>query len=311
MATVGMTALVPSELIFACEKKPCDVNNFVPKSKLQPASKLCSWTAIWRDLILRKELSLDYLIVVAGGDCHCALVDGQKVALNGLDTFYLFYPFHEDPDFLKEQLDGLAHFLGGVQDTGAFRDVMRIKKMGLELDRKRVDEKVSASSAFQLLVSLSDLRGDLAQFEKSLNEVEEENVDCSKRVALLGVPPIYLDFHEVLESLGLHVVFDELLFEFARLSGGNIEDLAKNYCNYTFARNLEFRLDFLERELEKRKVDGVIHYTQFACHHLLEDEVMRDRLDYPFLTIQGDMPQRTPEQVKLRLEAFSEMMAGI
>lgn len=311
MATVGMTALVPSELIFACEKKPCDINNFVPKSRLQPASKLCSWTAIWRDMILKKEITLDYLVVVAGGDCHNALVDGQKVAMKGLPTFYLFYPFHEDPNFLNEQLEELALFLGGVQETDAFREVMRIKKMGLGLDRKRVDEKILASSVFQILVSLSDLRGDLVQFERDLNEVEEENVDCSKRIALLGVPPIYLDFHEVLETLGLHVVYDELPYEFARLSGGNIEELAKNYCNYTFSRNLEFRLDFLERELEKRKVDGVIHYTQFACHHLLEDEVMRDRLNYPFLTIQGDMPKRTPEQVKLRLEAFSEMMAGI
>jgi benzoyl-CoA reductase/2-hydroxyglutaryl-CoA dehydratase subunit BcrC/BadD/HgdB len=74
---------------------------------------------------------------------------------------------------------------------------------------------------------------------------------------------------------------------------------------------LKFRLDFLERELEKRKIDGIIHYTQYACHHLLEDDILRDRLDYPFLTIQGDLPGRTPKQVKLRLEAFSEMLARL
>ncbi|TKY91178.1 MAG: 2-hydroxyacyl-CoA dehydratase, partial [Candidatus Methanomarinus sp.] len=58
----------------------------------------------------------------------------------------------------------------------------------------------------------------------------------------------------------------------------------------------------------KRRVDGVIHYTQFACHHTLEDEIFRDYLDYPFLTVQGDLPGPTPEQLKLRLEAFSEML---
>jgi len=52
----------------------------------------------------------------------------------------------------------------------------------------------------------------------------------------------------------------------------------------------------------------VIHYTQFACHHTLEDEIFRDYLDYPFLTVQGDLPGPTPEQLKLRLEAFSEML---
>ncbi len=311
MSTVGITALVPPELIFACGKKPCDINNFVPKSTLQPNSKLCAWTAIWRDMILRNELPLDCLVVVAGGDCHNALVDGQKVALKGLKTFYLFYPFEDEPDYLKDQLEKLSLFLGGIKDKKMFEEVNRVKKLALELDKKRVEGKVSAGKAFEIMVTLSDLKGDIAVFERLLGEVKEENVDCSTRVALLGVPPIYPDFHEVLASFGLHVVYDELPFEFARLSGKNMEELARNYCNYTFARTLGFRLEFLEKELARRQVHGIIHYTQYACHHLLEDDVLRERLDHPFLTIQGDLPGRTPEQVKLRLEAFSEMLGRL
>ncbi len=311
MSTVGITALVPPELIFACGKKPCDINNFVPKSALRPDSKLCAWTAIWRDMILRNELPLDYLVVVAGGDCHNALVDGQKVALKGLRTFYLFYPFEDEPDYLKEQLEELSYFLGEVQNPRVFEAVSKVKEKGLDLDRKRIEGKVSASKAFEVMVSLSDLRGNISLFEGLLEDVDEKNLDYTSRVALVGVPPIYPDFHEVLKSFGLHVVYDELPYEFARLTGKNIDDLARNYCNYTFARNLKFRLDFLEKELKKRKIDGVIHYTQYACHHLLEDDILRDRLDYPFLTIQGDLPGRTPKQVNLRLEAFSEMLARL
>jgi benzoyl-CoA reductase/2-hydroxyglutaryl-CoA dehydratase subunit BcrC/BadD/HgdB len=84
--------------------------------------------------------------------------------------------------------------------------------------------------------------------------------------------------------------------------------MAHDYCDYTFARPLKFRIDFLRKELEMRKVDGVIHYTQFACHHMLEDEIMREKLNYPLLTIQGDLPGNTPQQIKLRLEAFREML---
>ncbi len=310
MSTVGITALIPPELIFACRKKPCDVNNFIPASSLQPASRLCAWTAIWRDMILKKKLSLDQLVVVAGGDCHNALVDGQKVAMGGVDTFYFFYPFVEDIEYLGKQLQDLSSFLGGIKDEKAFLAVKRIKEIGLELDRKRVDGKVSATAAFSAMVSLSDMRGDVTLFENTLRAIEEENIDYTSRVALLGVPPIYRDFHDVTAEFGMHVVYDELPYEFARLSGTNMDELASNYCDYTFARELEFRLDFLERELEKRNVDGVIHYTQYACHHLLEDDVLRTRLDYPLLTIQGDLPGRTPQQVKLRLEAFSEMLSG-
>jgi benzoyl-CoA reductase/2-hydroxyglutaryl-CoA dehydratase subunit BcrC/BadD/HgdB len=311
MNTVGITALVPPELIFACGKKPIDINNFVPNSAFQPQSKLCAWTAVWRDLILRKELSPDYLVVVAGGDCHNALVDGQKVEMGGLKTFYFFYPFEEDENYLKGQLEGLSSFLGGEVENEMFEKVNSLKKQGLELDKKRIAGKVPADKAFRILVSASDLMGDIDLFEKNLNELQDENVDYKSRVALLGVPPIYHDFHEVLASLGFHVVYDELPYEFVRISGRNINELARNYCNYTFARKLDFRLNFIERELAKRKIDGVIHYTQYACHHLLEDEILRKRLLYPFLTIQGDLPGRTSEQVKMRLEAFSEMLTRL
>jgi benzoyl-CoA reductase/2-hydroxyglutaryl-CoA dehydratase subunit BcrC/BadD/HgdB len=308
MSYVGITALVPPELIFASGKKPCDINNFVPKSSLQPASKLCAWTAIWRDMILKGKISLDSLVVVAGGDCHNALVDGQKVAMKGLSTFFLFYPFDDDPNYLKDQLEQLSLFLGGIVEPESFEAVKKIKKKVLEIDYKRVNGKISAEKAFDIMVSASDLGGDLIQFSLRIDEVEEQKQEYTNRIALLGVPPIYSDFHNLLKSLGLHVVYDELPYEFARLSGKNIDELAKTYSNYTFARNLEFRLNFLEKELENRKVDGVIHYTQFACHHLLEDDILRERLDYPFLTIQGDLPGKTPKQAKLRLEAFSEML---
>jgi benzoyl-CoA reductase/2-hydroxyglutaryl-CoA dehydratase subunit BcrC/BadD/HgdB len=68
------------------------------------------------------------------------------------------------------------------------------------------------------------------------------------------------------------------------------------------------RIELIRQELERRRVDGVIHYTQFACHHTLEDEIFRAHLDYPILTVQGDLPRLSSEQLKLRLEAFSEML---
>jgi benzoyl-CoA reductase/2-hydroxyglutaryl-CoA dehydratase subunit BcrC/BadD/HgdB len=160
------------------------------------------------------------------------------------------------------------------------------------------------------MVSLSDFKGDITEFERKVDAVREENVHYSHRIALLGVPPINHDFHTLLASFGFHVVYDELPFEFARLSGNNVKECAKNYCNYTFARNIEFRLNFLKKELKRREVDGIIHYTQFACHHLLEDDLLKKDLDYPFLTIQGDLPGETSKQAIVRLEAFSEMLSG-
>lgn len=305
---IAITALVPPELIFACGGEPFDVNNVIPASKKTPKNKLCAWTAIWQEMLVKREQKIDSLIVVAGGDCHNALVDGQKVAMSGIPTHFFFYPFDGDAGYLESQLYKLRDFLGSIEYPEKFREIRKLKKIGQQIDKKRLHGKISSVDAFSILVSFSDLRGDLNGFQKAIEEVKENDIDLNNRVALIGVPPIYHDFHEVAQSLGLQVVFDELPYEFIRHSGNNLKEAARDYRDYTFARPLDFRTGFLQKELEKRKIDGIIHYTQFACHHTLEDEVMRQKLDYPILTLQGDMPGKTPEQIKLRLEAFREMI---
>jgi len=305
---IGITALVPPELIYACACEPCDVNNVIPASRKYPKNKLCAWTAIWQEMLVRREIKIDSLVVVAGGDCHNALVDGQKAALSGIPTHFFFYPFDGDESYLESQLIKLSGFLGSIERPEKFREIKKLKKRGQLIDRKRCEGKISAAEAFRILISFSDLQGSIDKFKKTMASVKETNTELNSRIALIGVPPIYHDFHDIAQSLGLHIVFDELPYEFVRHTGYNIHEIARDYCKYTFARPLDFRIEFLQKELEKRKVDGIIHYTQFACHHMLEDEVLRSKLDYPVLTIQGDLPGKTPEQIKLRIEAFREVL---
>jgi benzoyl-CoA reductase/2-hydroxyglutaryl-CoA dehydratase subunit BcrC/BadD/HgdB len=311
VSRIGITALVPPELIFACGGEPLDVNNIIPFSKKYPRNKLCAWTAIWNEMLVKREISVDSLVVVAGGDCHNALVDGQKVNMSGIPTHFFFYPFNGDSAYLGSQLYGLSEFLGGIEFPEKIIQIKKLKKLGRMIDIKRSRGRVLSSDAFKILISFSDLRGDTEKFRKTIDSVREKDVQVNNRVALIGVPPIYYDFHDTAQSLGLHIVFDELPYEFIRHEGTDIEELARDYCDYTFARPLDFRIRFLQKELEKRNIDGIIHYTQFACHHMLEDEILRFGLDYPMLTIQGDLPGNTPQQIKLRLEAFGEMLARL
>jgi len=308
---IGITALVPPESIYSCDCEPFDVNNVIPTSRKYPRNKLCAWTAIWQEMLSRREVEIDSLVVVAGGDCHNALVDGQKAAMSGINTHFFFYPFDGDPEYLESQLVKLCGFLGDIKNPAKFKQVMDLKRMGMEIDKRRCSGKISSSDAFKLLISFSDLLGDPAAFRKNLEMVSADEIEMNNRVALIGVPPIYHDFHEVAQSLGIQVIFDELPFEFIRHMGRDLHEVSRDYCNYTFARPLDFRIGFLQKELEKRKIDGIIHYTQFACHHMLEDDLMRAKLDYPILTIQGDLPGSTPEQIKLRLEAFKEVLERV
>jgi hypothetical protein len=312
LGTVGITALVPPELVYGCGQTPFDLNNTVPTSECVPRGKLCAWTATWRDMLLRGELRVDRLVVVAGGDCHNALVDGQRVAAGGIPTHYLFYPFDGDEDEMRKQLASLEAFLGGIVDQVAMVRVADVKDLCIQLDVARCRRQVLGSRVFNHLVQLCDLGGDVDRFEASARRIlaEGHTEVPETRIALVGVPPIYPDFHEVCEGFGMQVVFDELPWEFARMGGRSLDTLARNYAGYTFARDLEYRFDKLEGELARRRVEGVVHYTQYACHHVLEDDMLRERLDLPMLTVQGDLARKCPEQERLRLEAFAELLRG-
>jgi len=321
----GITALVPPEVICASGWRPLDINNWIPGSDARPRSKLCAWTASWREAVLQGKLDLDALVVVAGGDCHNALADGQVAARRVPAAHFFFYPFDGDVDYLRDQLADLEAFLaengsgpGEAISGRTFREIARVKELGLRLDRARSDGRLDPERTFKALISFSDLEGDTACFRKKIEgllkvakqEGRQKQGPDGPRVALIGVPPIYRDFHRSCAESGLRVVFDELPYEFLRLGGNDIEEIARSYATYTFARPVEFRLRFLKQELEKRDVDGIIHYAQFTCHHLLEDGLLREELDRPMLTIQGDLPGETPAQVRLRLEAFGELLSG-
>ena len=322
--TAAMTALVPPELIFSAGWRAQDVNNWIPASNARPRTKLCAWTASWREAILEGDMRPDALIVVAGGDCHNALADGQVAARNVPAAHFFFYPFDGDRSYLKEQLEELDGFLRrkkggrGEWDGRILPEIAGAKKLGLALDRKRAEGTFDPEKAFKTLISFSDLEGDPFRFRRNLEAMLRKGMagkmrppaTDAPRIALIGVPPIYRDFHAVCASAGLRVVFDELPYEFLRLGGKTIDMLARSYSSYTFARPVDFRLKFLKRELSRRKVDGIIHYTQFTCHHVLEDRLLREELDMPMLTVQGDLPGATPAQIRLRLEAFGELMGA-
>ncbi len=311
MLRIGITALIPPEIVYGTGNVPTDLNNFVPQSSITPKDKLCAWTAIWRELILMGQIDIDRLVVVAGGDCNNAVVDGERLELSGIPSHYFAYPHDGSPQTLHNELLKLTEFLGGLTMPESLNTITGVKKKALVLDGKRVNGKIASDEGFKLQVSCSDMGGDPQAYARRLEASEEKDVEYDYRVALLGTPPIYPDFHKFLEEIGLHVVFDEMPYEFIRHKGTSLKTIATDYAGYTFARNISYRLEFLKKELKKRKVEGIIHIHQFACHHKLEDSIIRPALTmegYPFIPIESDMPSRTPEQIKLRLEAFKERM---
>ncbi|WP_421078529.1 2-hydroxyacyl-CoA dehydratase family protein [Methanothermococcus sp. Ax23] len=308
---VGITAIVPPEIVYSTNNTPIDLNNFVPQSNMIPKNKLCAWTATWRDLVLQNNIEIDKLIVVAGGDCQNSLVDAEKLEIKkNIPTHYFFYQFG-DKEHFKNELKKLTMFLSnGEIDKTKMGEVYNIKKLVKKVDKLCYNDKIKGVDAFYTCISASDLEGDVGKYKDKVKKLlySELDIEYNKRIAIIGIPPIFNDFYEYLEDIGIHCVYNELAYEFIRMGGKSINEIVDSYSTYSFANHIKHRIKIIKKELKKRKVDGVIHYTQMSCHHKLEDEILREFIDYPMLTIEGDIPQKTPEQIKLRIEAFIELM---
>lgn len=309
---VGITALVPPEVIYSCGAVPTDLNNFVPFQKTYPKRKLCAWTATWREMLIRRVVDIDMLVVVSGGDCYNSLTDGQYVEMCGFKTHYFSYPWEGSVNYMEKEIEKLANTLGDIKNEDIIEEIYAVKKMGLELEKKR--HNIRPSDAFSISVSFSDLGGNPGNFRRKIDSVlsTERNIDGIP-VALIGIPPIYSNFHDVAHSIGIKIVYDEMPYEFVRISPKKWSEIPREYVNYTFSRPLKYRIENLKKEIKKRNVKGIIHYTQCSCHHCLEDTIIREKissLGIPMLTVQGDLPGEMPEQIRLRLEAFKERLEG-
>ena len=162
-------------------------------------------------------------------------------------------------------------------------------------------------------VCTSDMNGDPDAFEA---EVEAFLAEASRRpplredlrLAFIGVPPIFADFYPTLESMGVRVVFNETQRQFSMPFA--TDSLVEQYRRYTYPYDIFTRLEDIEREVARRRVDAVIHYVQAFCFRQIEDLIVRKRLQVPILTLEGDRPGPLDARTRIRLEGFVEMLRG-
>jgi benzoyl-CoA reductase/2-hydroxyglutaryl-CoA dehydratase subunit BcrC/BadD/HgdB len=106
--------------------------------------------------------------------------------------------------------------------------------------------------------------------------------------------------------LGARVVFNETQRQFTMPFATS--DIVDQYLQYTYPYGIFFRLKDIRRELEKRRIDGVIHYVQSFCFRQIEDIVLRKNLRLPVLTLEGDQPAPLDSRSRIRIESFLEML---
>jgi benzoyl-CoA reductase/2-hydroxyglutaryl-CoA dehydratase subunit BcrC/BadD/HgdB len=324
MRRIGITTTIPVEVIYAAGCVPVDLNNVfitapdaaarVTEAEFEGFPRgACGWIKGIYSTVLRG--SVDAVIAVVEGDCSQTQAMAEALTVENVEIIPFSFPHDRDRELLRFHIEKLMARLGATwEDTLAWKrrlDVIRAKVRRLdELSWTR-----GALSSFEnhyYQICCSDFNSDPEAFSAELDsaiakaESAPERTDFI-RLVYAGVPPIFTDLYECIESFGARVVFNEVQRQFSMPF--ETDDLIEQYALYTYPYDVFGRIADIEREIKRRSIRGLVHYTQSFCFRQIEDMIIRKKLDVPVLTIEGEFPTTLDARTKVRLQGFVEMLS--
>lgn len=321
---IGFTTTIPVELIFGGGYTPCDLNNiFVtdenPMQYLEKAERdgfpksMCNWIKGIYGVVMKK--SVEAVITVMEGDCSNTQALAEILRYKGVRTIPFSYPFDRDRQVLQREIEKLKAALSVKDDrlNAIEKEVNNVRSALETIDRMTWDERVVSGYENHLwLVRASDMLGDHKTYNSMARDfIEEARSRKPKegvRIGCIGVPPIVPDLHDFIESVGGHVVYNETQRQFTLPF--KVMNLTDRYLKYTYPYGVFARLEDIQREIDRREIQGIIHYVQAFCYRSVEDVILRESLGIPMITIEGDLPKPMDSRTKLRIEAFVELLSN-
>jgi benzoyl-CoA reductase/2-hydroxyglutaryl-CoA dehydratase subunit BcrC/BadD/HgdB len=291
MTPVGITTLVPIEVLFAAGCQPVDMNNvfvgdarsgdFIDQAELAGfPDTSCAWLkGIYGAMLAHPEIET----VVGGtvGDCSDTHVLMDYVERLGRCVV----PFAYVRERLGDEIEALMrHFcVSWSQVKEAHARLQRIRRRVWEIDEATWQQ--------------------VRQFEPAQAPINPGGI----RLGVLGVPSIFAeDLYRYLETdCGAKVVLNETQRQFSLPFDA---DVVEQYSRFTYPYGTKARLADIQAEARRRDVHGLMHYTQAFCFRELTDALIRQDVDLPVLTIAGNTEKHLSTQLKTRLEAFVDML---
>jgi len=324
MGKIGITTTIPQEIVWASGNIPVDLNNILVSSPRRgeflnrayidgfPRTS-CPWISGIYGAI-REGVSLDALIVVVQGDCSNAHALAETLEDIGLEIIPFGYPYDSDPSVLRAEMFHLANKLGAEWDEvlDTYENLASARELTWLLDDMTwKDDLVTGFENHLWLVSTSDFNSDVHDYKMKISEViarAEQREPMKQRIRLgyIGVPPIFPGLYDDIERMGARVVFNETQRQFS-IPFPN-DDLVTAYSRYTYPLSVFRRIEDIQREIERRGIHGILHYTQNFCYRQIEDLIFRRHLKIPILTVEGESNFDLDERTRIRLEAFIQML---
>jgi len=322
-SVVGITTTAPVEVLFNAGCVPIDMNNlFVTSPEAEELIKsaerrgfprtCCSWTkGIYG---AARRYGIKKMVVIVQGDCSNAHALAEMLEYEGGSCIPFAFPYRQSVEDMENELRGFARRfatdLSGAEEWR--RRLVGARDLAHRIDTLSWrDQKVHGIENHLWLVSSSDFCGDIDRYREEAGlffekAKERQSIDCRARLGMVGVPTIVPEIYDFLESRGGLVVYNETQRQFSM--PGEHENLAGQYTSYTYPYGIRCRLQDIRREVERRSLDGIIHYVQSFCYHRIEDRMLREGVSVPVITVEQDSPGILSGQIKTRLEAFVELL---
>lgn len=323
---IGFTSSIPVEIIYAAGFIPCDLNNLFigdphPGLLIEQAEEAgfpatsCAWIkGIYATV---NKQGIKKVVAVISGDCSSTHALAEVLAYEGVEIIPFAFPLNHSPQAMHKALEEFRHYFGVSQNRVAAckQNLDAVRQRLEELDRLTWEEgRVSGEENHRFLVSASDFGGNPQSFSHNLENFltaasRRPSKQTSIRLGVIGVPPIISNLYPVLEELGAGVVFNEVQRQFS-MPGAGHHDLVSQYLAYTYPYSAENRIADIQTEINRRRIDGIIHYVQSFCFRQIEDIIIKKELSVPVLTIESDRPTQADGRTITRLETFIEMLLG-
>lgn len=320
---IGLTSTIPVEIVFAAGLVPIDLNNLFistmkPEELLTQAESagfshnVCAWIKGIYSVVINHHIQK--VIAVTGGDCSNTIALAEILARRGIEIIPFDYPPNRNRDLLSKQMEGLCHLfsINWKDITTSKNRLDKIRKKLIELDELTFRENlVTGAENHRFLVGSSDFGSDPDRFEMELDTFLDEAKKRQPRageirLGFLGVPPVFDDLFEYVESFGGRIVFNEIQRQFSMPF--EKEDIVEQYLEYTYPYDVQGRIIDISQAIKERSLDGLIHYTQTFCFRQLYDIIFRETLPIPILTLEGDRPGKVDSRTAIRIETFLEML---
>jgi benzoyl-CoA reductase/2-hydroxyglutaryl-CoA dehydratase subunit BcrC/BadD/HgdB len=328
MRKVGFTTTIPVEVILAAGCKPVDLNNvFITDENyskyIDMAEKdgfpksTCAWIKGIYGVCVSNNV--DEVIGVVEGDCSNTKALMEVLRLKGIKVQPFSFPHSHRIEDIKNEINRFieAFDVQLEEVENVRRNLQRVRQLVKKVDELTyIENKATGFENHLFQVSMSDFNGCVETYENWLEQVvskisNRKPSDAKLRLGFLGVPPMTGDIYEFVEKFDAHFVYNEVQREFAFPRSSEASNIFEQYYDYTYPYDIDFRLREIKSQIDLRKIDAIVHYTQAFCYRAIEDIILREKLNIPVINIEGDKLNSLDARTKLRLEAFLDMLSDV